>query len=226
MKIHTENVFFPVQEIQLEGLLGHLPGRENAPAVLICPPHPQMGGSMDNNVVHGLFREFVGRGYVAMAFNFRGTGRSGGSYEGGAGEIMDVLFGLKYLQGRRPTGGRNMGLVGYSFGAWIALQAALHAGETVGCVGAVAPPVEIFPFDFLARYERPLFLVWGDRDPFCPSGKADRMLSGVRGKREKRTLAGTDHFFLGREHEAAAFLCDRFTPFLGSPSETTRDESG
>jgi uncharacterized protein len=225
MKVHTENVFFPAQEIQIEGMLGHLPGRENAPAVLICHPHPQNGGSMDNNVVHGMFREFVGRGYVAMAFNFRGTGRSGGSYEGGVGEITDALCGLKYLQGRSTGRDRNLGLVGYSFGAWVALQTALRAGEMVCCVGAVAPPVEIFPFDFLARYEGPLFLVWGDRDPFCPSAKADSMLSGVSARRERKTLAGTDHFFLGREHEAAAFLCDRFMPFLGSPGKTIPDDS-
>ncbi len=215
MKIQRKNVTFPSEEIQLEGVLGHAPGTRGAPGVVICHPHPQMGGSMDNNVVYALFEEFVTRGFVALAFNFRGAGRSGGSHDGGPGEIQDVLAALNYLQRLPETGGEgSMGLVGYSFGAWIALQAAAQTERLVRCVGAVAPPVDMLNFDFLIKYAGPVFFAWGDRDPYCPSDKAERLLEGFETVRQRKRIDGTDHFFLGREQEAASFLCDHFAPFL------------
>jgi len=216
MRIHRENVTFRVEEIQLEGILGRPGSAASSAGVVICHPHPQMGGSMDNNVVYALFEAFAGQGYTALAFNFRGTGRSGGSHQGGEGEIRDVLAAVDFLHRQAPAGGLPLGLAGYSFGAWIALQAAARAGGTVRCAGAVAPPLEMLPFDFLPRLDLPVFLVWGDRDPFCPSDKAsDRLLRTETGsRREGRVIPGADHFLLGREPEAAAFLCAGFIPLL------------
>jgi alpha/beta superfamily hydrolase len=222
MKTSSENVTFPVEEIQLEGILGHSPGTENAPGVVICHPHPQMGGSMDNNVVHGLFDEFTRRGCTALAFNFRGTGASGGTHDGGEGEIRDVLAAMDYLKGLAPAGNRPLGLVGYSFGGWIALQAALRAGGEVLCAGAVAPPLAMLSFDFLSSHAGPLFFTWGDSDPYCPSAEAEKLISSPGTRREGTVITGTDHFFTGREQEAAGYLCDRFLPLLqdGSSSHT------
>jgi alpha/beta superfamily hydrolase len=226
MSIQRKNVTFASEEIQLEGVLGTPPQTQNAPGVVICHPHPQMGGSMDNNVVYGLFDEFVDRGFVALAFNFRGTGRSGGCHDGGTGEITDVLAALDTLRGFPETDDKRLGLVGYSFGAWVALQAAARAENLVRCVGAVAPPVEMLPFDFLNRYSGPLFFVWGDRDPFCPAEKAERLIEGFEPVRERKQIDGSDHFFLGRERDAASYLCDRFAPLLLSSSREDERPEG
>jgi len=214
MKPHKESVTFSAGEIRLEGFLARVLGARNAPGVVICHPHPRMGGSMDNNVVQGLFDEFVSRGYVALAFNFRGTGRSGGTHEGGEGEILDVLSALQYLKALPETGEDKLTLVGYSFGAWIAIQAGMQAGRRVRCAGAVSPPVAMLPFDFLGRHKGPLFFVWGTHDPFCPAEQALQLLGKLTCPTGRKILAGTDHFLVGRERQAAAYLCDRFASVL------------
>ena len=216
MRLDKESVVFPAGGIQLEGILGRTRGTRDTPAVAICHPHPLMGGSMDNNVVMGLFSEFVSRGYVALAFNFRGTGRSGGTHEGGEGEVLDLLAALDYLASLPETAENNLAAAGYSFGAWIALQAGMRAEGRVRCAGAVAPPVEMLPFDFLAHYRGPLFFVWGDRDPFCPSEKMLRLLDRTPGPADRCILPGGDHFLVGVERKAGAYLCDRFSPVLQS----------
>lgn len=214
MPILRTNVTFQAGEIQLEGILGYDSGTDHAPGVIICHPHPQMGGSMDNNVVYALFDQFAGQGYVSFAFNFRGTGRSRGRHEGGEGEIKDVEGAVQYLEGLEKTKNHGLGLLGYSFGAWVGLRAALGLGDRIRCAGAVAPPTGILPFDSLEHYQSPFYFVVGDRDAFCSVEKQEDLLKGPAGKRGRKLISGADHFFLGREKEAAVYLCDRFRFWL------------
>lgn len=219
MAVHRKNVTFPVGEIQLEGLVGYDTKTKKAPGVVICHPHPQMGGSMDNNVVYALFDAFAERGYVAFAFNFRGAGRSGGHHEGGEGEINDVVGALDWLEGFERTRGCDLGFLGYSFGAWVGLQAVVRLGDRVKCAGAVAPPLGMYSFDFLEPYLGHFFFVLGDQDPFCQVENKGILMAGPEGKREGRVIVGTDHFFQSREKEAADYLCDGFLKVL-PPAKT------
>ena len=45
---------------------------------VVCHPHPQFGGTMDNKVVQTLARAFVQLGWRSVRFNFRGIGGSAG----------------------------------------------------------------------------------------------------------------------------------------------------
>ena len=58
---------------------------------VICHPHPQHGGTMDNKVVQTLARTMVQLGYTAVRFNFRGVAGSEGSWDQGHGEVQDAL---------------------------------------------------------------------------------------------------------------------------------------
>ena len=220
MPVQRKNVTFPAGEIQLEGMVGYDRNTEAAPGVVICHPHPQMGGSMDNNVVHALFDAFVQRGYVCLAFNFRGAGRSGGSHEGGEGEMKDVEGALNWLKSFERTKDCDLGLLGYSFGGWVGLQTAVRLGDRIACAGAIAPPLAMYSFDFIDQYMGHFFFVLGDQDPFCPLEKEHSLLSGPEGKREGKVIAGADHFFWGREKEAALFLCERFLKALPLPEKS------
>ena len=213
MPIQRERIIFGVEEIQLEGMVGYPSDRESGPGVVICHPHPQMGGSMDNNVVMALFDEFAEQGYVALAFNFRGVGRSGGGYEEGEGEIRDVLGALKWLKGHPLTKDRGVGLLGYSFGAWVGMRAAMNTDQ-ISCSGAIAPPSAHYSFEFFLPYPGPFYFVYGDRDNFCSEEGNKALLEGPEGKREGRALRGADHFFWNHEKEAARFLSSRFRLWL------------
>ena len=100
------------------------PGEGAAPRgmALICHPNPSQGGTMDNKVVQTLARAFVQLGYRAVRFNFRGIGQSQGTWDEGRGEIDDAMAVLAAI--REPS--EVSVLAGFSFGGYIASQAALR----------------------------------------------------------------------------------------------------
>ncbi len=93
---------------------------------VICHPHPVHGGTLDNKVVITLVRAFVQLGFRAVRFNFRGVGASQGEWDEGAGEVDDALAVIAEF--REP--GRPFMLAGFSFGAYVASQAAARLPDT------------------------------------------------------------------------------------------------
>ena len=87
---------------------------------VICHPHPQHGGTMDNKVVQTLARALLQLGYRAVRFNFRGVGASDGAWDEGRGEVDDALAVAAALR----EAGRPLVLAGFSFGGYVAAAAA------------------------------------------------------------------------------------------------------
>lgn len=87
---------------------------------VVCHPHPQHGGTMDNKVAQTLARAFVQLGLRAVRFNFRGVGGSAGAWDEGHGEIDDALA---VIAAHRDAA-LPLVLAGFSFGAYVASEAA------------------------------------------------------------------------------------------------------
>ena len=85
---------------------------------VVCHPHPQFGGTMDNKVVQTLARAFLQLGWRSVRFNFRGVGGSEGSWGEGVGEIDDALA---VIAAERSAGERLL-LAGFSFGGYVAAE--------------------------------------------------------------------------------------------------------
>lgn len=102
------------------------PADESVGVAVICHPHPVHGGTMDNKVVITLARAFLQIGFRTVRFNFRGVGGSQGRWDEGVGEIEDALA---VIAAHRRPGERFM-LAGFSFGAYVASEAAVRlAGD-------------------------------------------------------------------------------------------------
>ena len=97
---------------------------------------------MDNKVVATLARAFVQCGWRAVRFNFRGFGGSAGVWDEGRGEIDDALAVVAAL--REP--GQPLALAGFSFGGYVASQAAsaLHP-ERLVLVGPATASFTVAP---------------------------------------------------------------------------------
>jgi hypothetical protein len=93
--------------------------------VVVCHPHPVHGGTLDNKVVITLVRAFLQIGFRTVRFNFRGVGASGGAWDEGQGEVDDALAVI--AQYRDPA--LPFMLAGFSFGAYVASQAAARLPE-------------------------------------------------------------------------------------------------
>jgi alpha/beta superfamily hydrolase len=96
------------------------PEGEPRGVAVICHPHPQQGGTMDNKVVQTLARAFLQLGYRTVRFNFRGVAASEGAWDEGQGEIDDALAVI--AAHREPA--LPLVLAGFSFGGYVASQAA------------------------------------------------------------------------------------------------------
>ena len=103
---------------------------------------------MNNKVVYALYQCFVRRGYSTLRFNFRGVGRSQGSFDRGEGELSDAASALDWLQTYNPNAG-SCWVAGFSFGAWIGMQLLMRRPEIESFI-SIAPPANMYDFTFLA----------------------------------------------------------------------------
>ncbi|MEZ5664269.1 MAG: alpha/beta hydrolase [Burkholderiaceae bacterium] len=134
--------------------------------VVIAHPHPLFGGTLTNKVVQTLARAAVQAGWNAVRFNFRGVGRSEGTYDDGRGELEDLLA---VVAAQAPAGA--LCLAGFSFGAFVTAHAVARlqgqrAIERLLLVGTAASrfQVETVPAELHAR----TLVIHGESDDTVP----------------------------------------------------------
>ena len=176
---------------------------ENAPMALVLHPHPEQGGTMNNKVVYSIYQSFVARGFSTLRFNFRGVGRSQGSYDGGEGELSDAASALDWLQMYNPNA-PFCWVGGFSFGSWISMQLLMRRPEIVGFL-SVAPPASDYDFSFLAPCPSSGLMLQGDSDENISSESVKKLVEKLSAQRaieiQYRQVAGANHFFAGKIEE-------------------------
>jgi uncharacterized protein len=195
-RVDEEPVQFPSGALSLEGRLS-IPAAATRAAV-VCHPHPQYGGEMDNSIVVATAGALRRRGIATLRFNFRGVGRSEGRYGEGMGELDDARAAVERLRDELPN--VPIALGGYSFGAIVALLAG-HDQKGVDRLFAIALPVSMFDVSKIAGSAKPKLFLAGDRDPYCPYAALEALIKGISGKNVLRRLSGADHFLFGFEEE-------------------------
>lgn len=189
-------VFFNGPEGRIEAKF-HAAADHRAPCALVLHPHPQYGGTMNNKVVYHTFHSFVEMGFSVLRFNFRGVGRSVGTYDNGIGELADAACAMDWLQLHCPEA-RVFWVSGFSFGAWIAMQLLMRRPEVQGFV-AISPPVNKYDFSFLSPCPAPGIVIQGTADSVVLEENVQRFLERL-GKQKSavvdyHTIEGADHFF-------------------------------
>jgi alpha/beta superfamily hydrolase len=182
----------------LEALLED-PGGDAARFAVICHPHPLHGGTMHNKVVFMLARTLQEQGMPTLRFNYRGVGRSAGSYDEGRGETDDALSVIAWGRQRWPAA--RLVLAGFSFGALVSLRAALLAGAEH--LISVAPPVTRIA-EPVRRPDCHWLLIQGDADDLVDCGEVLAWAGRFEPPPTVRVFAGGDHFFHGRLQELKA----------------------
>jgi len=190
------DVIFAGPEGRLEGR--YQPGRAaNAPIALMLHPHPLHGGTMNNKVVYTLYQTFAKQGFSVLRFNFRGVGRSQGTYDRGEGELSDAASALDWLQLQNEKASACW-IAGFSFGAWIGMQLLMRRPEISAFV-SVAPPANLFDFSFLAPCPASGLVVQGDGDDIVPEPQAAKLVGKLDQQEDVsvdyRVLEGANHFF-------------------------------
>lgn len=138
---------------------GHFASRNGL--VIICHPHPVHGGTMDNKVVTTLMRTYRDLGIHVVRFNFRGVGKSEGSFDNAVGELQDLLAVIGWI--KQEMQGVELLLAGFSFGSAIAAQASYQVDGLLHLT-LVAPPVERYSYDRDGQFPCKLAVIQGDKD--------------------------------------------------------------
>jgi alpha/beta superfamily hydrolase len=128
---------------------------------ILCHPHPVHGGSMNNKVITTLMRAYRDLGISVVRFNFRGVGKSAGSFDNGVGEVEDVLAVVAWAQQQFPQA--QLLLAGFSFGSAMAAQASYRLSDVQHLL-LIAPPVERYAYDREGRFSCPVAVVIGGAD--------------------------------------------------------------
>jgi alpha/beta superfamily hydrolase len=189
-------------EVILAGPEGRLEGRyqpgtsPRAPVAIILQPHPAQG-SMNHPIVLALYQSFVKRGFATLRFNFRGVGRSQGTFDNGIGELSDAASVLDWLQQFNPEA-HTTWVAGYSFGAWIGMQLLMRRPEIKGFI-SIAPPANMYDFSFLAPCPSSGIIIDGENDEVVPPSAVIKLVEKLKTQKHitihHATIPGANHFF-------------------------------
>ena len=196
---------------RLEGTL-RVPDGEPRAIVVIAHPLPTHGGEMRNPLVAGIARACAERGWYALRFNFRGVGASDGIWTGGRDEAEDVGAAVAHARGIAPT--LPLGLVGYSFGAHMALRWASRAGgghaDALVLVGLPLRSVSGGEND-LPPVADGTYIVAAEHDQFGTAAELRRRFPRAR----VAQVASADHFFIGHRDELQRLVTEELARTLG-----------
>ena len=154
---------------------------------------------MHNKVVFRAAKAALQAGVPVLRFNFRGVGKSAGTFADGIGERGDVRAALDYLQARFPN--TPLCLMGFSFGAWVGLYVGAGDPRVAALVGLGLPVSQLTDLSFLREVSKPKLFVQAALDQFGPADQMQAFYDSLPEPKQIHWVQGADHFFAGKLEE-------------------------
>lgn len=166
---------------------------------LALHPHPLFGGARDNKVVTTVSRACVQAGLLTVRPDFRGVGKSAGTFDHGKGETDDMLALVSQFGERFPElAGTPFVLSGFSFGSAVASQVFARRHEA-------APDLEVSALMLIGTAVERFSVANVPGDTLVVHGEQDETvaLSGVFDWARPQdvpvvVVPGATHFFHGK----------------------------
>jgi alpha/beta superfamily hydrolase len=213
-------VFFNSTAGRIEARYDVSPNK-NRPVVLLLHPHPLHEGSMNNKIIYEMYRQFLKHDFSVLRINFRGVGKSQGTFDQGAGELIDAAIALDWLEERNAIG-TDYWVAGFSFGAWIGMELTMRRPEVMQFV-VVAPPVGKYDFSFLSPCPVRGLVIQGDLDSVVSEESVlefvDKTTKNKNTKIDYKVIQGADHFFRDKIDEFGKVLSDYIVYALENPRQ-------
>lgn len=194
MKGREYKVKIPSTEGSLEGQIS-LGESGTQYGILVCHPHPQYGGTMANNVVRAVYKQFHELGWPSLRFNFRGVGESSGYFDDGIGEQQDVIDAVAFFMHEGDHPPQKIIIIGYSFGACVAGAAVNQIKQVFGYIGIS------YPFTFIPKFvvhlhnSKPKLFLMGDHDDFTSVEIFDKFYNNLPEPKNRQIFPNIDHFW-------------------------------
>ena len=197
-----QRIFIPGQDGQIEAVISQ--GTTDRLAI-ICHPHPLFSGTMDNKVVTTVARLFHSLGMTSVRFNFRGVGKSEGTFDYGNGEQEDLKAVIQYCQQHYPY--KELVLAGFSFGSFVSYEVARDIQPDL--LISIAPPAGNFTFGEKLPAQQ-WIVVYSDDDDVVPIPEVKKWLAEFNPQPEIIQFTNAGHFF----HGQLTTLRDKLTPLI------------
>ena len=178
----------------LEALLD-LPAGEPRAVAVFGHPHPLHGGTMHTKALYQAAKATARIGLAALRFNFRGVGRSAGTFDAGPGEMDDFKAAISFMNGRYPD--LPIWAGGMSFGSWVAMTAGAEDARVSLLLG-IAPPVDRYDFEALKTCTLPKFIIHGEADELISIKDVRKFYSQIPEPKELVTIEDANHLFEGK----------------------------
>lgn len=178
----------------LEALLD-LPDGEPRAVCVWGHPHPLHGGTMHTKALYQAAKAMPRIGVASLRINFRGVGRSAGTFDAGPGEREDFRAALTYVAERFPD--VPIWAAGMSFGSWIAMTTGADDAR-VSLVLGVAPPVDRYDFETLKTCTLPKFIIHGEEDELISIKDIRKFYAQLPEPKELVTIEDANHLFEGK----------------------------
>ena len=209
-------VSFITKGLTFEGIIALPDGEGPFPGVVMCHPHPLMGGNMDNNVVVAVTFGLADAGIASLRFNFRGVGNSQGEHAKGEKEHQETLMAMDFLGALPDVDDDRIGLGGYSFSTRV-ICAHKQLYKKPRAIALVAPSIDAITGSPLQSDRTPRLIITGDRDRLVGADGVDEQLARFNPPADYHVVAGADHFWVGQEREMADTVVQFFLSHLATP---------
>ncbi len=165
--------------------------------VLLCPPHPLMGGNRFDVRLERISSALNKAGFSTLRFDYRQPFRNG------TGEVEDARYMLLYLKERHES----VAVVGYSFGAVVASNIADESDALV----LISPLKKLHEIE-LRDSTIPKLVVYASYDDIVSADESREIAEMLSEPKEVIELE-TDHFYTGKmdvlSEEITKFLSER-----------------
>lgn len=199
-KLFIEKTIIIKGSCTLEGVVVR---RAETRGLIITHPHPLFGGDMNNPVVKTVAKTFSDAGYTTLRFNFRGVGASQGEFADGQGEVDDLLAARNYLI---DIGIKDITLAGYSFGAWVIVNAVATGKIDADPKILISPPAAMLPFAKTLKLPHLKQVITGEMDEIAPPEQIKELIKNWKSDTNFSIIEECDHFFSGYLHNLTSIL--------------------
>lgn len=169
-------------------------------AVVLGHPHPQFGGTMHTKGIYHTAKGLTRIGCAVLRFNFRGVGKSEGTWDEGRGERDDFTAGLDVMAARFP--GVPLWAGGMSFGSWVGMNVGVVDPRVSALIG-IAAPVSKWDFADVEKSPKPKFFVHGEMDEISGFREINAFYARAADPKELVIIDSSDHLFNGVVAEVA-----------------------
>lgn len=212
---------FYSDKLKLEGVLTYNEDLQSSPAILLCAPHPNLGGDMDNNIITSIARVSADMGFASLRFNYRGVGNSechvkdiaqrfqywdislnGGDY---TDAVADTHAALNFLVSQIGVT-QGIFIAGYSFGAITGMSVGVES-KNVKAFASISAPFGRYPLDFLLECKKGKLFIYSHQDFATTVEDTLRGFERLLPPKTLELIENSDHFYRGQEDRVSQKVC-------------------